>query len=130
MTYGYNRILICAGFCGLLVGPAVMAQELSKVDPAHVAVELDNDTLQVTTVSLTPGEKLPLHTHPAYVVYTIYGGTVRIAYQGGKTEDLVWDHGDVIYGDPEGPHTTENVGKTTVKILLVEVKVPAVVKKK
>jgi hypothetical protein len=36
----------------------------------------------------------------------------------------------VRYGDPEGPHTTENIGKTTLKILLVEVKPPAVPKKK
>ena len=119
---GYVRILAAA--CGLMLGGAAGAQELSKVDPAHVAVKLDNDALQVTEITFKPGEKLPLHTHPAYAVYTIHGGTVRIAYQGGKTEDLVWDHGDVIYGNPEGPHTTENVGKTTVKILLVELKGP------
>jgi quercetin dioxygenase-like cupin family protein len=122
------RILAVA--CGLLSSGAAVAQELSKVDPTHVAVKLDNDTLQVTEVTLKPGEKLPLHSHPAYALYTIHGGTVRIAYQDGKTEDLVWDHGDVIYGDPEGPHTTENVGKTTVRFLLVEVKGPAAAKKK
>ena len=121
---------ILAGACGLLLSGGAVAQELSKVDTTHVAVKLDNDTLQVTEVTLKPGEKLALHSHPAYAVYTIHGGTVRIAYQGGKTEDLVWDHGDVVYGDPEGPHTTENVGKTTVKILLVEVKGPAAAKKK
>lgn len=125
-----NGIRILAVGCGLLLGGAAMAQELSKVDTRHVTVKLDNDTLQVTEVTLKPGEKLPLHTHPAYTVYTIYGGTVRLAYRGGKTEDVVWNHGDVLYGDPEGPHTTENVGKTTVKILLVEIKVPAAAKKK
>jgi len=116
--------------CALLLGGPAMAQEMSAVDTTHVAVKLDNDTLQVTEVTLRPGEKLPLHTHPAYVIYTIYGGTVRIVNQGGKTDDLVWDHGQVIYGDPEGPHTTENVGKTTLKILVVELKVPAAARKK
>jgi quercetin dioxygenase-like cupin family protein len=122
-------ILILAVACGLLVGGAALAQELSKVDTTHVVVKLDNDTLQVTEITLKPGEKLALHTHPAYTLYTIQGGTVRIAFQGGKTEDQVWDHGAVLYGDPEGPHTTENVGKTTVKILLVEVKGAAAAKK-
>jgi quercetin dioxygenase-like cupin family protein len=125
---GCTRILGLA--CGLLLSGTAMAQELSKVDTRHVVVKLDNDTLQVTEVTLKPGEKLPLHTHPAYTLYTIHGGTVRIVYQGGKTEDAVWDHGDVLYGDPEGPHTTENVGKTTIKILLVEVKGPIATKKK
>ncbi len=115
--------------CGLSLGGAAMAQELSKVDPTHVTVKLDNDTLQVTEVSFDPGEKLALHSHPAYTFYTIYGGTARIVYQDGKTEDVVWNHGDVLYGDPEGPHTTENTGKTTIKILLVEVKGPAAAKK-
>ncbi len=121
---------ILAVACGLLLNSAATAQELSKVDRSHVAVKLDNDTLQVTEVTLKPGEKLPFHSHPAYTLYTIHGGTVRIVYRGGKTEDLVWDHGDVVYGDPEEPHSTENVGKTTVKILLVEVKGPAAAKKK
>lgn len=130
MQLGLGAIRILAAACGLLVGGAATAQEMSKVDPKHVAVKLDNDTLQVTEVTLKPGEKLPPHTHPAYVLYTVHGGTVRIAYQSGKTQDVVWDHGDVIYGDPEGPHTTENVGKTTVRILLVELKVPAAKKNK
>jgi quercetin dioxygenase-like cupin family protein len=130
MKQGLGGIRILAAACGLLVGGAAMAQEMSKVDPTHVAVKQDNDTLQVTEVTLKPGERLPLHTHPAYVLYTIHGGTVRLAYQGGKTDDVAWDHGDVIYGDPEGPHTTENVGKTTVKILVVELKVPAAKKNK
>ena len=131
MKQRLGRMRILAVACGLLLGgAAAMAQELSKVDPSHVAVKVDNDTLQVTEVTLKPGEKLALHSHPAYTLYTIHGGTVRIVYQGGKTEDLVWDHGDVVYGDPEEPHTTENVGKTTVKILLVEVKGRATTKKK
>jgi quercetin dioxygenase-like cupin family protein len=122
-------IWILAVACGLLWGGAALAQELSKVDTTHVVVKLDNDTLQVTEITLKPGEKLALHTHPAYTLYTIQGGTVRIAFQGGKTEEQVWDHGAVLYGDPEGPHTTENVGKTTVKILLVEVKGAGAAKK-
>ena len=130
MTQRLGGIRLLAVACGLLVGGAAPAQELSKIDTTHVAVKLGNDTLQVTEITLKPGQKLALHTHPAYVLYTIHGGTVRIAFQGGKTEDLVWDHGEVLYGDPEGPHTTENVGKTTVKILLVEVKGAATAEKK
>ena len=130
MKHRLGRIPILAAAAAVLFSGAALAQELSKVDPTHVALKLDNETLQVTEITLKPGEKLPLHTHPAYVVYTIQGGSVRIAFQGGKTDDVVWNHGDVIYGDPEGAHTTENVGKTTVKILLVEVKAPAANKKK
>jgi|SRR5262245_58297953 len=125
-----GRVRILAVGCALLAGGAAIAQELSKVDPTHVALKLDNATLQVTEVTLKPGEKLPLHTHPAYAVYTIQGGTVRFAFQGGEPVNAVWDHGDVVYGDPEGPHTTENIGKTTVKILLVEIKAPAAGTKK
>ena len=110
-------------------GGAALAQELSKVDPTHVVVKVDNDTLQVTEITLKPGEKLALHTHPAYTLYTIQGGTVRIAFEGGKTEEQVWDRGAVLYGEPEGPHTTENIGKTTIKVLLVEVKGATTAKK-
>ena len=122
MTQRLSGIRILVAACGLLVGGVAMAQALSKVDTTHVVVKVDNDTLQVTEITLKPGEKLALHTHPAYTLYTIQGGTVRIAFEGGKTEEQVWDHGTVLYGEPEGPHTTENVGKTTVKVLLVEVK--------
>jgi quercetin dioxygenase-like cupin family protein len=129
MKHRLGCVRVLAVACGLMAGGIAVAQELSTAAPERVVVKLDNDTLQVTEVTLKPGEKLPLHTHPAYTLYTIHGGTVRIAFQGGKTEEQVWDHGTVLYGDPEGPHTTENVGKTTVKILLVEVKGGAAAKK-
>ncbi len=125
MKRGFGCVVILATVCALSMRGTALTQELSKVDPAHVAVKLDNDTLQVTEITLKPGEKLPMHTHPAYIVYTIDGGTVRIAYQGGKTDDATWNQGAVIYGDPEGPHTTENVGSTTIRILLVELKARA-----
>src|ERR1700682_1780092 len=98
-----TRILGVA--CGLLLSGSAMAQELSKVDTRHVVVKLDNDTLQVTEVTLKPGEKLALHTHPAYTLYTIHGGTVRIVYQGGKTEEAGGDTGEWHTGNREGPIT-------------------------
>jgi len=41
---------------------------------------------------------------------------------GGKTMEIEAKTGDVLWSDPEGPHTTENLGKKPLHFLLVELK--------
>ncbi len=60
-----------------------------------------------------------MHSHPAYVIYVIAGGKVRSA--DGKVTETDFRTGDVIYRDPI-THWAENIGKTTIRLELVELK--------
>jgi quercetin dioxygenase-like cupin family protein len=62
-----------------------------------------------------------MHSHPAYVIYVIAGGKVRNHGADGKVSETEFRTGDVIYRDPI-THWAENIGKTTIRLELVELK--------
>ena len=71
--------------------------------------------------SLEPGVKEKLHSHPAYVIYVIAGGKVRMHSTDGKVTEANFRTGDVLYRDPV-THWAENIGKSTIRLELVELK--------
>jgi quercetin dioxygenase-like cupin family protein len=100
------------------------AQDPAVVNAKTIQVRLDNPSVRVMEGSLKPGEKEQLHSHPGYVVYVLEGGKVRNHTADGKTNDTEFKAGDVYWRDPL-THWAENIGTTTVRFLLVEVKKPS-----
>ena len=101
--------------------PALVAQDPVLVNASTVKVRLDNDKVRVLEATLKPGDKEKLHSHPAYVFYVIDGGKVRNHATDGKTTETELKAGEVFYRDPL-THWAENIGDTTIRVLLVEVK--------
>jgi len=102
---------------------AATAQDPAVVNAKTIQVKLDNDRVRVLEAALKPGEKEQLHSHPAYVVYVVAGGKVRNHLADGKTSETEFKTGDVVYRDPL-THWAENIGTTTVRFILVELKNP------
>jgi quercetin dioxygenase-like cupin family protein len=108
--------------------PAAPAAPIS-MDPAVVnaktiKVKMENARVRVLEAVLQPGEKEQLHSHPAYVIYVIAGGKTRNHMADGETKDVEMVTGDVIYREPL-THWAENIGTTTIRLILVELKGPA-----
>jgi len=110
---------VVAGF--LALAGAAAAQDPAVVNAKTIQVKLDNDRVRVLEAALKPGEKEQLHSHPAYVVYVVAGGKVRNHLADGKTSETEFKTGDVVYRDPL-THWAENIGTTTVRFILVELK--------
>jgi mannose-6-phosphate isomerase-like protein (cupin superfamily) len=98
------------------------AQDWIAVAPKGKDVKVDNDFVRTIVVSLSPGDKEASHTHPAHVYYVIAPGKVKVKYSDGKEDVAEIKAGDCGYSDPERPHILENVGTTTIKFLVVELK--------
>jgi len=96
-------------------------QDPAKVNAKSITVKIDNDRVRVFEAVLKPGEKEAAHTHPAYVVYIIEGGKVRNYASDGTVTERELRTGEVQYRDPQ-THWTENIGNTTVRLVLVELK--------
>ena len=98
------------------------AQNFCKTDPSFTKVL--NDTTYATAIEVTymPGKATNVHTHPAFFVYVLEGGTLKITMGDGKVETLELKAGDSMFGMPEGPHSTVNPGNKPVKLLLIEMK--------
>jgi len=98
------------------------AQDFKKVDPKINHVLADTTFLSAIEVTLAPGEKTDMHTHPAHFFYALTEGKLIVHFKDGKNETMDLKPGVSGVSGPERPHVTENAGKTTVKFLLVELK--------
>ena len=97
------------------------AQDPLVVNPKSITLKLENSRVRVLEATLEPGVKEKLHSHPAYVIYVIAGGTLRNHSADGTVTETVFRAGDVIYRDPI-THWAENIGNTTIRLELVELK--------
>ncbi len=102
---------------------AARAQDPAVVNANTIRVKLENDRVRVLEATLKPGDKEQMHSHPAYVIYVIDGGKVRNHAADGKTTETELKSGEVLYRDPL-THWAENIGTTTMHMILVELKRP------
>lgn len=120
----FTRIALIVLLAGLVFAwamKAAVAQDPTKVAPQAYKVLLENDRVRVIDYQSKPGDKEPMHSHPAFVVYFSAGGKFKYTFPDGKTKDSEVKAGDVLWRDPQ-THAVENVGTTALHGILVELK--------
>ena len=120
------RIIISAVIASvaLIISTAfVSAQDPAVVLASTVKVKFENDKVRVLEAQLPAGVKEKVHSHPAYVIYVLAGGKVRNYAADGKITEAEIKTGDVLYREPL-THAAENIGTTTLHMILVEMKTP------
>jgi len=110
-------------FVLFFVTSIAVAQDPAVVNAKTIKVKLENARVRVLEAALKPGEKEQMHSHPAYVVYVIAGGKFRNHSADGRVTDGEYHVGDTLYREPL-THWAENIGKTTIRLVLVELKQP------
>jgi quercetin dioxygenase-like cupin family protein len=121
------RLIICAviGAFAFIGGiGSVSGQDPAVVNARTIKVKFENEKVRVLEAELPPGTKEAVHSHPAYVIYVLAGGKVRNYASDGKTTESELKTGDVLYREPL-THAAENIGTTTMHMILVEMKTPA-----
>ena len=91
------------------------------VVPTDVSVRFENDSVRVIEALIPPGFKEKLHTHPPYVTYVLDGGNVRLHSADGTSRDAVLTPGQAYFTD-KITHWAENIGTTTLHLILVEMR--------
>jgi len=61
-------------FAAVVLAPLLRAQDLVKVAPKNCRAVLDNDRVRMIRCVIKPGETLPMHSHPANIVYSLTAG--------------------------------------------------------
>ena len=105
-----------------------MAHDPVKVAPKAFKVLLENDRLRVLEVRVNPGRKLPMHSHPAYLVYALTPHKVRVTFPDGKTKEVKIKAGEVLWSEGMS-HAVDNIGTTEASVLNIEFKEPPKKKK-
>ena len=96
-------------------------QDPLTVNPKTLALKLENSRVRVMEATLKPGDVEKTHSHPAYVIYVIEGGKFRMHSTDGSVTEGEFKAGEVLYSEPR-THWAENIGNTTIRLELVELK--------
>jgi predicted ester cyclase/quercetin dioxygenase-like cupin family protein len=93
-----------------------------KASPANFKLLLENEHVRVLEYTLKAGEKDTPHTHPAKSSYVVSGGKIKVFLENGET--LLFDEkaNTANWSNYIGKHSVENIGNTTMKIILTEIK--------
>ena len=102
-------------------GARAFGQDPAVVNSKTIKVKFENDRVRVMEATLPPGVKEAVHSHPAYVIYVLEGGKYRNYASDGKTTEGELKTGEVLFREPL-THAAENIGKTTMHMILVELK--------
>jgi len=100
-----------------------MQSDPAAIAPGHVRVVLENEHVRVLHVRLGPGDRVPSHSHPSLVGVFVSTGQVRNSVPGRGHDDLDARPGEVFWSPPVS-HSTDNIGREPVEMVLVELKHP------
>jgi quercetin dioxygenase-like cupin family protein len=98
-----------------------MAEDAATVAPHVYKVLFENERVRVLEVTMQPGDRSEMHTHPDYFVYFLSDGKGRFTTPSGETAEIEWPAGGSMWREAE-EHSTENVGGTVIRALFFEPK--------
>lgn len=108
----------------VLAASAALAQDPVKVGPSIYKVAFENERVRVCQATFQPGDSIPMHSHPDHFVYVKSGGKLQVTGSDGKSQDIEFKAGDVLWL-PAQAHKGKNVGKSEVVLIVNELKEPA-----
>ena len=97
-----------------------MEKEAKKV---AIKVIAENDKVRVTEVTFAPGaQNTTIASSSMRVVRALRGGTIERTYADGKKETITYKDGETRINMPGPQFSSVNVGKSTIKLYVVQPK--------
>ncbi|HEX6280454.1 MAG TPA: hypothetical protein VFZ49_10640 [Pyrinomonadaceae bacterium] len=115
---------------GLVVGIFVLtvsfasAQDAVKLSPSMYKVLLENEHVRVLEFRCKPGEKEPMHSHPAFVAFPLSASKFKSTTPDGKISEGEGKPGTAVWFDGV-THSWECLGPVEERTHIVELKGPA-----
>ena len=114
------RRKITVGICVAMLPLNAAAQDRATVVP-DMSVLLNNDCVRVQYHDVPVGESIPMHSHPAYVVYVLKPFKARITLPDGTQRISERKAGEAYWNQPIS-HAVENIGPGEIHNLIIEIK--------
>jgi quercetin dioxygenase-like cupin family protein len=109
--------------CIIVCNQTSLAQDVNKIAPNMYKVLSDTLGIKIMEATYLPGESTSMHLHPDFALYVLSGGTVELTNTKGEKQVVPFTTGMGIVLPGES-HTAKNIGETTLKLIVVEVKRP------
>jgi hypothetical protein len=118
-TIGLGVVCLVA----LLRSESLFSQDSVRVAPKNVKVVFENNRVRVLEVRIKPGEKIPMHSHPPHLIYTLSDFKGKYSTPDGEStlnlgKTGTWSWTETI------THASENVGTTEIHAFAIELKEP------
>lgn len=105
----------------LITGAVAFAQDPVKLSPKMYTVLLENEHVRVLEFRCKPGEKEPMHSHPALVAYTLSASKFKSTTRDGKVAEGEAKPGTAVWGDAV-THSWECLGPDEQRTIITELK--------
>ena len=106
-----------------LAAVAAFAQDVVQLAPDQVKVVFENDYVRVLHFNEPGHSKLPMHSHPAYVLVGFTTDDSKYTFPDGKTSNERTKADDVTYSKSK-THAYENLSDAAMESVMVELKKP------
>lgn len=114
-----KRANAAIGSLFLLFASVASAQDVMQYGLKHLKVLAEDDKVRVIKYTPRKGDKTPVHSHPATVVYVIKGGKSRYTLPDGSTKEVELKAGEAMLRPPV-THSDEALDD--LEVILVELK--------
>jgi quercetin dioxygenase-like cupin family protein len=115
------RQLVCTLSVAMALAAPAAAQDPVKTNPEVYRVVLENPSVRVLSVNVKPGAKTTMHEHPDNVIVALSDAKVKFTGADGKSEEAGLKADQAMWS-PAGRHSGENLEKTPVQVVLMELK--------
>ena len=113
--------LFLAGLILIVTSGTLKAQDPVQVAPKQNKVLFENEHVRVLEFWIQSGAKMPMHSHPANVVYVFSGSKFKFTFPDGKSSERETRNGEVIWSDSV-THAVENTGDNDAHGMVFELK--------
>jgi quercetin dioxygenase-like cupin family protein len=114
-----RKHLASAGALILLASCFAVAQDAMKYGVKHLTLLAEDDKVRVLHFTPHRGDKTPIHSHPATVLYVIKGGKIRTTLPDGSSTIVELVPGKAILRPPV---VHEDEALDDLDVILVELK--------
>jgi quercetin dioxygenase-like cupin family protein len=114
-----KRHLATAGVLMVLGSCLAFAQDAMKYGVKHLTILAEDDKVRVLHFTPHRGDKTPVHSHPATVLYVIKGGKIKTTLPDGSSSTAELVPGKAILRPPV---VHEDEALDDLDVILVELK--------
>jgi quercetin dioxygenase-like cupin family protein len=99
------------------------SRSVTRISPGLYKQLADTLNIKVIQGTYKPGDSSIMHAHPDFALYVLEGGTIELTAEDGSKQNVEFKKGMTIVL-PAATHSAKNIGKTTLKVIVVEVNRP------
>lgn len=103
--------------------PFDASRGVTKISPDLYKQLADTLNIKVLQGTYKPGDSSIMHSHPDFALYILEGGTVELTAKDGNKQNVEFKK-DMAVVLPTATHSAKNIGKTTLRVIVVEVNRP------